>query len=116
VTGQLRNLRDGAAMSPALRVSLLDRFGKPVATKLARPIDAAVPAKAIRHFAISIVDPPANVHDLEVTFDVAAAPGRAAKAAITRLPGPQPGPPPGPQPVDAKSLPPGSPDALPPRP
>jgi predicted Zn finger-like uncharacterized protein len=116
VTGQLRNLRDAAAMSPALRVSLLDRFGKPVATKLARPIDAAVPAKAIRHFAISIVDPPANVHDLEVTFDVAAAPGRAAKAAITRLPGPQPGPPPGPQPVDAKSLPPGSPDALPPRP
>jgi hypothetical protein len=111
VTGQIRNLRDAAATAPALRVSLLDRFGKPVATKVARPINAAVPAKAIRHFAISIVDPPASVHDLEVTFD-AAAPGPAAKAAVAH----PAAPPSGPQPTDAKPLPPGSPDALPPRP
>ena len=112
VTGQLRNLRDAAAISPPLRVTLLDRFGKPVATKVARPIDAAVPAKAIRHFAISIVDPPASVHDLEVTFDTAAAPGPAARAAVARPAAPAPGP----QPMDATPLPPGSPDALPPRP
>jgi predicted Zn finger-like uncharacterized protein len=116
VTGQLRNLRDAAAMAPPLRVSLLDRFGKPVATKLAKPIDAAVPARAIRHFAISIVDPPASVHDLEVTFDVAAAPGKAAKAAVARPASPPSPLGQGPQPVDAKPLPPGSPDALPPRP
>ena len=114
VTGQLRNLRDAAATAPPLQVSLLDRFGKPVATKLARPIDAAVPAHAIRHFAISLVDPPASVHDLEVTFDVAGRPPRpprprsphARRRARRR----------GPQPVEAKPLAPGSPDALPPRP
>ena len=59
VTGQLRNLRDDPAQAPALRVSLLDRLGKPVATKVARPIDAAVPAHAVRYFAITLVDPPA---------------------------------------------------------
>ena len=111
VTGLLRNRRAEAAMAPSLRVSLLDRFGKPVATKLAKPIDAAVPGKAIRHFAISMVDPPASARDLEVTFDVAK-PGPAAKAAVPR----PAAPPAGPQPVDATPLAPGSPDALPPRP
>jgi hypothetical protein len=109
VTGQIRNLRAAPAVAPALRVSLLDRLGKPVATKIARPIDAAVPAHAVRHFAISIVDPPANVHDLEVAFDAAGkAAAPAAKAQIQ--------PPAEPQPEEARPLPPGSPDALPPAP
>jgi predicted Zn finger-like uncharacterized protein len=85
VTGQLRNLRDDAAAAPALRVSLLDRFGKAVATKVARPIDAAVPAHAVRYFAITLVDPPAAIHDLQVTFEPAAkapaAPPAEAKSA-----------------------------------
>jgi predicted Zn finger-like uncharacterized protein len=116
VTGQVRNLRDAPAQSPSLRVSLLDRFGKPVAIKVARPIDAAVPAKAIRHFAISIVDPPASARDLEVAFDTGAkgggGKGAGAKAAVP----PPAAAPPGPQPVDAKPLAPGSPDALAPHP
>ena len=108
VSGQIRNLRDAAADAPALRVSLRDRMGKPVATKIARPIDATVPAHAVRHFAISIVDPPASVHDLVVTFE------SGAKAAAARAPAPPPVPAAaGPQPEDAKPLPPGSPDALP---
>ncbi|MFI4965057.1 MAG: DUF3426 domain-containing protein [Caulobacterales bacterium] len=109
VTGQIRNLRDAPADAPALRVSLLDRKGRPVATKIAQPIDAAVPAHAVRHFAISIVDPPASLHDLEVTFETAdgsPAKGAAARAPILLA---------GPQPVDAKPLAPGSPDALPAR-
>ncbi|THD52165.1 DUF3426 domain-containing protein [Phenylobacterium sp.] len=68
ITGQLRNQRDEAATAPPLRLSLLDRLGRPVAVKVARPIDAIVPARAVRHFAISIVDPPASTHDLEVSF------------------------------------------------
>ena len=108
VTGQVRNLRDTEALAPALRVSLLNRFGKPVAIKVAKPIDAAVPAKAIRHFAISIVDPPASVHDLVVAFDTGGK-GPTAKAAV---PSPAAAPA-GPQPEEAKPLPPGSPDALP---
>ena len=115
VTGQVRNLRDASANAPPLRVSLLDRLGKPVAVKVARPIDAAVPAKATRHFAISIVDPPAGLHDLEVAFEPAgkgAAKGAPIRATVT----PPPPAPAQPQPAEAKSLAPGSPDALIPHP
>jgi predicted Zn finger-like uncharacterized protein len=108
VTGQIRNRRDTAAMVPSLRVSLLDHGGKPVAVKVARPIDAQAPARAVRHFAIAIVDPPAGVHDLEVTFDTpakaAAGKGATPRAAEAILSAP----------ADATPLPPGSPDALPP--
>jgi predicted Zn finger-like uncharacterized protein len=69
VTGQLHNQRAAAATAPALRISLLDRLGKPVAVKVARPIDAAVPGGAVRYFAVSIVDPPAGTHDLQVSFE-----------------------------------------------
>lgn len=85
VTGQLHNVRATAAVAAPLRVSLLDRFGKPVATKIARPLDAAVPPHSVRHFAISIVDPPASAHDLEVTFEPARK-GAAAPATATVAP------------------------------
>jgi hypothetical protein len=107
VSGQIRNTRDTATVVPSLRVSLLDRSGRPVAVKVAKPIDAQAPAHAVRHFSIAIVDPPASVHDLEVTFQAAgakaAAPPRAAEAILGA-----------PQPIDAKPLPADSPDALPP--
>ena len=111
VTGQIRNLRDAPVTAPALRVNLLDRLGKPVATKIARPINDAVPAKAVRHFAISIVDPPANLHDLDVAFEPAAK-GAKPPVAVPISAGPAAPP----QPAEAKPLPPGSPDALPPVP
>jgi predicted Zn finger-like uncharacterized protein len=112
VTGQIRNLRDAPANAAPLRVSLLDRLGKPVAVKIAKPIDGAVPGKAVRHFAISIVDPPASVHDLEVIFEA----GSKGAAKVTAHVAAAPAAPAAPQPAEAKSLPPGSPDALPPRP
>ncbi len=114
VTGQIRNLRDAGVTAPDLKVSLLDRFGKPLATKLARPIDPLVPGHAVRHFAIAVVDPPAGMKDLEVTFGPA--PKGAAKATATTLAAPRAAeaviatPPI----QDARPLPPGSPDALPP--
>lgn len=89
ITGQLRNLRDEAADAPPLRVSLLDRMGKPVAVKVARPIDTAVPAHAVRYFAISVVDPPASTHDLEVDFEPA---GKARPVAVS-VPSTPAGPP-----------------------
>jgi predicted Zn finger-like uncharacterized protein len=107
VSGRIRNVRDAAATAPSLRVSLLDRDGKPLAAKVAQPIDPRVPAGSVRHFAIAIVDPPSNTHDLKVTFEEGGkgpsgpAP-RAAEAVVT-----------GPAPVDAQPLPAGSPDALP---
>jgi len=83
VTGQLHNLRAEAAQAPSLRVSLLNRFGKAVAVKVARPIDAAVPAHATRYFAITLVDPPAAMHDLQVTFEP---PGKGGAAAAPIAP------------------------------
>jgi predicted Zn finger-like uncharacterized protein len=109
VTGQIHNVKDSAANAPSLRVSLLDKAGKPLAAKVAQPIDGRVPAGEVRHFAIAIVDPPANVHDLQVTFEDA---GKAAKAAP--VPRAAEAVLAGPQPVDARPLPAGSPDALPP--
>jgi predicted Zn finger-like uncharacterized protein len=104
VTGQIRNVADHAADAPALRIDLLNRAGKPVAAKLARPIDPRIPAGALRHFAISIVDPPSTAHDLQVAFDTSAkaqAEPHAAEAVLT------------PAPVEAQPLPAGAPDALP---
>jgi predicted Zn finger-like uncharacterized protein len=107
VSGRIRNVRAATVTSPSLRVSLLDKDGKPLAAKVAQPIDPRVPAGAVRHFAIAIVDPPIGVHDLKVTFDDSAKPGasvspRAAEALAV-----------GPTPLDAQPLPAGSPDALP---
>jgi hypothetical protein len=107
VSGAIRNLRDEATLAPALRISLLSRTGKPVSAKIARPIDAHIPGHATRHFAIAILDPPANIHDLEVTFEgpetrtAQAVPPHAAPAVAT------------PAPVDAQPLPPDAPEALP---
>lgn len=111
VTGQIRNVREAAATAPGLNVRLLDRAGKPVAAKVAHPLDGRVPAGAVRHFAIAIVDPPANLHDLEVSFErvprerPSARAASLSRAAEMRL---------APAPVEAEPLPPGSPDALPP--
>ena len=111
VTGAIRSVRDGSASAPAIRISLLDRAGKPVAAKVATPLDAQVPGRATRHFAIAIVDPPASVHDLEVAFEA------AAKGAPAHGPAPVHAPISAslasPAPIEAQPLPPGSQDALP---
>jgi predicted Zn finger-like uncharacterized protein len=105
VTGSIRNIRPDAIVAPAIRISLLDRAGKPVAAKVARPLNAEIPAHSERHFAVAILDPPANAHDLEVTFDLGDA--KSAQAA-------RPAPPAhAPAPVEAQPLPAGAPEALP---
>jgi predicted Zn finger-like uncharacterized protein len=94
VTGAIRNVRDVPVDAPPVRVTLLNRSGKPVEAKISRPVDATIPARARRHFAIAILDPPSTARDLEVRFDgqakgratapvrsVAAAPAAVAPAA-----------------------------------
>jgi hypothetical protein len=92
VSGQLRNQRDETADAPPLKVSLLDWTGKPVAVKIARPIEAPVPGKATRYFAVTLVDPPLSVHDLEVTFEAdgkaGAPPVKAAISSAAASPAP----------------------------
>jgi hypothetical protein len=113
VTGQIRNIRDAAAVSPELKVTLLDKSGKPLASKLARPIDPNVPAHALRYFAVTVVDPPAGMRDLEVTFGAAPKAGVKLPIAVRAPLAPLAAPP---AVEDAKPLPPGSPDALTPHP
>ena len=125
VAGAIRNLRDETATAPQVRLNLLDRAGNPVAAKVATPLDPRVPGHAVRHFAITIVDPPASVHDLEVTFEAVQAgkgaaphgpaPVHAPIAAAEHAAAAEPTPIAalGPAPVDAQPLTPGSQDALP---
>lgn len=115
VSGSIRNRQAKGATSPSLRISLLDRTGKPVAAKVVRPLNAAIPAGAARHFAVTIADPPASVHDLEVAFEgpaAAPAPGAVRVAPPAAAPAAPKAAPAAPA-QEAKPLPAGSPDALP---
>ena len=105
VTGSIRNVKDEAVESPPLRINLLNRAGQPVAAKIARPLDARIPAKAQRHFAIAIADPPANAQDLEVRFEGVDAQRAAAVGASLPVQS-------GPTPAEAQPLAPGTPDSL----
>jgi predicted Zn finger-like uncharacterized protein len=72
VSGAIRNLRDQPVKAPPVRLTLFDRSGQPVAAKIARPVDATIPPRAERRFAITMLDPPATARDLEVRFETAA--------------------------------------------
>lgn len=80
ITGAIRNTRSETVTSPALRVSILDRAGKPVAAKLARPLNAEIPPGAKRYFAIAIPDPPAGSASLDILFEARGAHTAAAEA------------------------------------
>ncbi|MEO8114312.1 MAG: DUF3426 domain-containing protein, partial [Phenylobacterium sp.] len=110
VSGVIRNLKDEPATVPLLRFSLLDRAGKLVVAKIARPIDPKIPGKAKRYFAVSLVDPPSTAHDLEVVFETAK-PGAADPGPTDAVLSPAPAA--APAPVEAQPLPPGTIDALP---
>jgi predicted Zn finger-like uncharacterized protein len=112
VTGAIRNTRERTAQAPPLRISLLDKAGKPLFAKLARPLNAEIPGGARRYFAVALADPPAGLQALEVVFEAAGsddghAPAKAAHGdahAEAVL---------GAEPVGATPLPADSPHALP---
>ena len=126
VTGVLRNVKDRAIEAPPLRVSLLNKAGKAVATKIAQPADAVVPAGETRHFSIALLDPPLTASQLEVAFAPEAARKPARRAAepkaiappeLRNRPEPASGSPtpigdPGQAPQEVKPLPESSPYAL----
>lgn len=70
VTGVIRNVEDKAAAAPPLRVSLINKAGKVVAVKLAAPADPLIPPGGVRHFVVTLLDPPTTASDLEVAFDL----------------------------------------------
>ncbi len=122
VSGMIRNVKETAITAPPLRVSLIDRAGKRMTTKIAQPADAVVPPGETRHFALAILDPPVAARELEVAFAPEAArkgliipkAARAtAPAPAASLRGPSEAPAaPALAPVDAAPLPQGSPYSL----
>lgn len=106
ITGEILNRYETATRAPPIRISLIDKGGAVVAGLLAEPLNAEVPPGARRYFAISMPDPPAGAHELEIAFDP------AAKPAIQPAPShaaPAHG---APEAVEAQALPASSPDAL----
>lgn len=130
VTGVIRNIENRQITAPPLKISLMNKAGRVLVTKIAKPADPRMPPGATRHFALAILDPPSTAEDLEVRFADAvahsAAPTMAVggHAAVARVQGvtlrpvaaePPPIPLAGeatPAPVEAVPLPPGAPDAL----
>lgn len=104
VTGAIRNTRQTAVQAPPIRISLLDKAGKPLAGVVAQPLNGKVPPGSRRYFAVTLPDPPAGAQQLEVRFDLTAkAPPPAAAIAQT-----------GPAPIEAKPIAPDTaPDAAP---
>jgi predicted Zn finger-like uncharacterized protein len=119
VTGVIRNVSDHEVAAPPLRVTLLNKAGKVVAVKLAAPADPGVPPGGVRHFVVTLLDPPTTAADLEVAFDLDArsGPQPARRPVVHKLDlrgGAEPAPPPAARaPVEARPLPDSSPHALP---
>ncbi|TAJ71026.1 MAG: DUF3426 domain-containing protein [Phenylobacterium sp.] len=110
VTGAIRNVRKDSIEAPPIRISLVDKAGKPVAGVLAQPLNAKVPPGATRYFAVTLADPPAGAHALDIAFEEPAkggAPHAEPAAAAHAEPAPAAA-----APVEAQPLPANSPDAL----
>lgn len=68
VTGAIRNVSNSALIAPPLRITLTDPAGKTLAVQIAKPDGVTIPVGAVRYFAVSIIDPPALVRDMDVDF------------------------------------------------
>jgi hypothetical protein len=106
VTGAVRSILDEPANAPPIRISLLDKDGKRLASLVAEPLNGRVPPGAKRYFAVSLPDPPSGARELEVEFDP------DAKSVVASTGAPAPAAAAGPEPVEAEPLPADSPDAL----
>jgi predicted Zn finger-like uncharacterized protein len=105
ITGVIHNRTKVVVATPPIRIGLLGKDGVIVASMVARPLNARVPAGARRYFALSFPNPPKGSHELEITFDPAPAhSGAEHHAGSTAQPAPAV--------VEAKPLPADSPYAL----
>lgn len=105
VTGAIRNTTKHPVDSPPVRIRLMDKRERALAEYQLAVTNARVPPGGVRHFAWNLPDPPAGMARFDIAFDAAAAhtPARGGPGAHA----------PAPEPVEAKPLPPDSPDALP---
>lgn len=82
ISGMIRNVEDHPIVTPPLKIELLNKAGKAIVTKIARPADPVVPPGETRHFALAILDPPTTAHDLQISFapDTERSKGKKARA------------------------------------
>ena len=116
ISGVIRNVKDKTVAAPPLKITVLNKAGHSIGGRVAQPGDALVPPGETRHFALTILDPPATASDLEVAFAPEAArkgvrPARAVHHDIAPAP-PALRAPEGPEPIEAKPLGAGDPGAL----
>ena len=117
VSGQVRNIRPTALVSPPLKVVLRDKDGHQLLVRTAAPPDGPVPPGQSRRFALNLVDPPAGAVAADIDFAQIRAPPASVLAARAAAPRTAPEP----QAMalrltgaeDARPIPPGSPYALP---
>ncbi|CAN5450530.1 zinc-ribbon domain-containing protein [soil metagenome] len=81
ITGVLRNITDHAVAAPPLRVALLNENGKRVSGKLAAAADPLIAPSQIRHFSVTMLDPPKTANTLEIGFALEPGAAKAAGAA-----------------------------------
>jgi predicted Zn finger-like uncharacterized protein len=84
VSGVIRNVEDRNVTAPPLRITLLDAEGHAVGGKLAVPTNADVPRSGVRHFMVTVLDPPTSTANLMVAFDRRASPEEIARARAER--------------------------------
>jgi predicted Zn finger-like uncharacterized protein len=80
VSGLVRNVEDAASVPPPLRVALVDRAGKKLATTVVTLPAAPLSPGQARSFSVSLPDPDAATADVEVNFAMDLAPKPAPKA------------------------------------
>lgn len=113
VTGAVRNTRRETLTAPSLRVSLLDKTGAVLVSRVAGIENGAVPGRTKRYFLIYMPDPPANAESADVGFEAAAkAAAHVAVPSGAHAPAGEPAHGAAPEPVEAQALPAGTPDAL----
>ena len=88
VTGALRNVAGRPVAAPALRISLLNTAGKPVAVKIADPGGARIPPGEVRRFSVDVLDPPVSAINVEIAFVLGARPKGAVSAAAPPMASP----------------------------
>lgn len=68
VSGTIRNVENRAVVAPAIRIEVLDKSGKAVASQIAATDNAHIKPGEARHFVVSVIDPPASANNVEVAF------------------------------------------------
>jgi predicted Zn finger-like uncharacterized protein len=86
VSGQVRNIEDRSAPIPAIRIEVLDKKAQVVAQHVTTIPEPLLKAGEIRHFVVSLRDPPASAIDVELEFLLGARGGQAPKAATAATP------------------------------